>query len=78
MDHLEQYFLLVETRSLWDKVIELKRNEYLLTEGFTDTSVYFIETGSLKVFFLQEDKEHIVRFGYQGEFVTALENFIKN
>lgn len=60
----------------WEKDITLKRNEYLKVGGSTDTNIYYVLSGSLKVFIIDEYEEHIIRFGYRDNFITALDSFI--
>jgi len=35
-----------------------------------------VVSGSLKICILDDDEEHIIRFGYQNNFITALDSFI--
>ena len=61
----------------WEKTIVLKRNEFLKVKGSTDTQLYFVEEGSLRIFIEDENEEHTIRFGYQNSFIAALDSFIK-
>lgn len=56
----------------------VKRGEYLKFGGTTDTRLYYIESGCLRAFLEMEDGEQTIRFGYTGEFFTALDSFISN
>lgn len=67
---------IIDRNSLWEKDIELLRNEYLKIEGSIDTNLYFIEDGSLRVFVMDEKEEHTIRFGYKGDFIVALDSFL--
>ena len=66
----------IEAQDLWEKNLSLSRNEYLKVSGTTDTKLYFILSGSLKIFFINDYQEHIIRFGYQSNFITCLDCFI--
>tara|TARA_R110000850_G_scaffold39143_5_gene101827 strand:+ start:539 stop:1078 length:540 start_codon:yes stop_codon:yes gene_type:complete len=55
---------------------ELKRNEYLKVKGTTDTNLYLVKSGCLRVFMEDEFEEHTIRFGYQGNFIAALDSYI--
>ena len=61
---------------LWDSEIELQRNEYLKVKGSIDTNIYFVESGSLRIYIVEEFEEHTIRFGYQNNFVATLDSFI--
>lgn len=61
---------------LWEQKQLLKRNEYLTTAGTVDSNLYYIVSGSLKISITNADEEHIIRFGYQKNMITALDSFI--
>lgn len=56
--------------------ITLERNEYLKVKGSVDTNIYFIESGSLRVFVLDDCEEQIIRFGYTGNIIVSLDSFL--
>ncbi len=62
--------------TLFKKTITIERNEFLKTGKTTDTNVYFIEKGSLRIFVLDGEEERIVRFGYPGNMIVALDSFL--
>lgn len=66
----------IQEQGLWEKTINLQRNEYLHQEGAMDSSLYFVVSGSLKIFFLDDYEEHIIRFGYRDNLIAALDSFI--
>lgn len=66
----------IERENLWDKEFDLGRNEYLKVKGSIDTNLYFIASGSLRIFVVDEQEEHTIRFGYQNNFIASLDSFI--
>ncbi len=66
----------IEAQNLWHTVRDLTRNEYLKVCGATDTKLYYIEEGSLRIFFQDEYEEHTIRLGYKGNFIASLDSFI--
>lgn len=54
----------------------LKRGGFLVQESEVDTNVYFIEAGAVRVYVLDGDYEHTIRFGYQNNVIVALDSFI--
>lgn len=71
--------ILIQTmldHDLWEGQVQLKRHEYLKVEGSIDTNLYYIVNGSLRVFVLDGDDEHTIRFGYQGNLICSLDSFI--
>jgi CRP-like cAMP-binding protein len=53
------------------------KGEYLIREGETEKNIYFIESGLVRVFLLNELEEQTIRFGYQGSIINSLASFIK-
>lgn len=58
------------------KTIIVDRNEYLKVKGSIDRNVYFVESGSLRVFVLDEYEEQTIRFGYTGDMIVSLDSFL--
>ena len=61
---------------LWQKTVHLKRNEFLKVNGAVDTNIYFIKSGSLRIFMIDEAEEHTIRFGYQNNLIAALDSYL--
>ena len=59
-----------EIVELSHKTISLGRNEYLKVQGSIDTNVYYVESGSLRVFFCNEYEEQVIRFGYKENLIS--------
>jgi CRP-like cAMP-binding protein len=65
-----------EIVELSDKVITINRNEFLKVKGSLDRNVYYVESGSLKVFVLDDYEEQIIRFGYKENLIVSLDSFL--
>lgn len=76
MNHIKYLTQQLYDHDLWDKTITLSRNEFLVMEGSVNTHLYYVESGSLRVFINHEKEEHNIRFGYTGSFISALDSFI--
>jgi CRP-like cAMP-binding protein len=61
---------------LSEKTITLERNEFLKVKGSIDTNTYYVESGSLRVFVLDDDEEQIIRFGYKGSTIASIDSFL--
>ena len=61
--------------SLFEKTVTIERNQFLKKGGSTDTHIYFIERGSLRIFITDGEEERIIRFGYQNNIIVALDSF---
>ncbi|MCW1962652.1 Crp/Fnr family transcriptional regulator [Chryseobacterium viscerum] len=66
---------LLQSGIYWEKK-EFKRNEFLKISDSTDTSIYFIENGSVRIFMMDENEERIIRFGYTGNIIVSLDSFL--
>ncbi len=76
MDEMEDFRRRFIEANLWDGEIDLKRNEILKSAGTMDTNVYFVVEGCLRAFVYSGDDEQVIRFGYQHDFIGALDSFI--
>lgn len=65
-----------EIVALSAQTITVERNEFLKTNGTIDTNVYYIESGSLRVFVLDDDQEQTIRFGYQSNIIASLDSYL--
>lgn len=74
MNPIPTLFLDIEKENLWNKERILERHEYLKFSGTKDTNIYYVVEGSLRVFIWDETEELTIRFGYQGNFISALDS----
>ena len=74
MNLLEQ----LKKSDIFKNELVFKRNEFIKYHNTIDSSIYFIKSGSVKISILSEDKEQIIRFGYEGDLIVALDSFINN
>ncbi|TAH19973.1 MAG: Crp/Fnr family transcriptional regulator [Cytophagales bacterium] len=65
-----------EIIALSEKTICIERNEFLKVQGSIDTNVYYVESGSLRVFILDDCEERIIRFGYRENLIVSLDSFL--
>lgn len=65
-----------EIIELSERTITVGRNEFLKTKGSVDTNIYYIESGSVRVFVLDDDEEQTIRLGYKGNLVVSLDSFL--
>lgn len=60
---------------LSNKEITIGRNEFLKIKGSVDTNLYYIESGSLRIFVLDDYEEQTIRFCYKENLITSLDSF---
>jgi len=65
-----------EIIELSDKKITIGRNEFLKVKGSIDTNLYYVESGSLRIFVLDDYEEQTIRFGYKENLIVSLDSFL--
>lgn len=65
-----------EIEALSTKTITIGRNDFLNLKGNIDTNIYYIESGSLRVFVSNELEEQTIRFGYKENIIVSLDSFL--
>lgn len=63
----------IEKRGLWEKEITLDRGEFLATPGMLDTNLYLVVSGAMRMFVIDEEIEHTIRFGYRSNLIAVLD-----
>lgn len=66
----------IERLGLWERTKTLKRNEFLKHGVGIDTNLYFVESGTLRIFVIDQEEELTIRFGYRGNIIAALDSYI--
>lgn len=69
---------MTELVELSQKTITIGRNEFLKVKGSIDTNLYFVESGSLRLFVLDDYEEQVIRFGYKDNLIVSLDSFLTN
>lgn len=67
---------MTELVALSEKTITIDRNEFLKVKGSIDTNLYYVQSGSLRIFVLDDCEEQIIRFGYKDNLIVSLDSFL--
>lgn len=65
-----------QIKDLYHKTVTIERNQFLKVKGSTDTNIYFVESGSLRIYILDDFEEQIIRFGYSNDLIVSLDSFL--
>ena len=65
-----------EIIQLSEKKITINRNEFLKVKGSIDTNLYYVVSGSLRIYVLDQEEERIIRFGYKENIIVSLDSFL--
>lgn len=76
MNPLEVLTEKINQLNLWDQECVFERNEEIKSQNTTDTNLYFIVEGSVRVYVIESEEEHTIRFGYKNNFIAALDSYI--
>ncbi len=76
MNYGEELLSRLEEANLWEETKTLDRGAYLKKAGTTDLNLYFVLEGSLRVYVVEQEEEHTIRFGYQFNIIASLDSFI--
>ncbi|MBU2927097.1 Crp/Fnr family transcriptional regulator [Winogradskyella psychrotolerans] len=76
MNPMSHFIKRINKENLWDKTLELERNDFLKTRGISDTNIYLVIHGSLRIFVIDKNEEHTIRFGYKDNLIAALDSFL--
>lgn len=59
--------------------MEVGKDEILVFDGDVNQSMYFVEDGCLRIYFIREDGQDVTRYlAFENQFATALVSFITN
>ena len=72
---IESFRALVKSHAASQEVT-LARNDYLIEAGAIEKSIYYVVSGTLRVFMTDEPEEHTIRFAYPATLFMALDSFL--
>lgn len=61
-------------KAAMEKVVQ--KGDFLIREGEIERNLYYIKSGAVRVFYLSEYEEYIIRLGYDGSFINSLSSFV--
>ncbi|MRH99654.1 cyclic nucleotide-binding domain-containing protein [Kriegella sp. EG-1] len=76
MNPITNFIAKIDQQNLWEKQLVVNRKEFIKVKGSIDTNLYFVVSGSLRIYVLDDFEENIIRFGYKNNFIAALDSFI--
>lgn len=65
-----------EIIELSEKTVTLRRNDFLKPHGSIDQNVYYIQSGSMRVFVQDGEEEQVIRFRYTDNIIVPLDSFL--
>ena len=64
--------------SSWTTSIQLKRGDFLVTLDAKENYLYFIQSGTLRVYYPSKEQEICVGFAYENTFICSFPSFVKD
>ncbi|MCO6478874.1 MAG: Crp/Fnr family transcriptional regulator [Phaeodactylibacter sp.] len=62
----------------WQKPRSLRRGDFLTRKGQVEQHLYYIQEGTLIIFYDIEENEQVVGFGYTDTMILSVPSFIRN
>ncbi len=61
---------------IWNEELWYDRWDTIKKAGSSNTNLYFIEEGCVRVYFSEDANEHSLYFGHKGSLISALDSFV--
>jgi CRP-like cAMP-binding protein len=61
----------------WSQSVQLKRNDFLVTKGQVETNLYYVESGSMRIFYPVKEEEICAGFAYDQNLICSFPSFIR-
>ena len=62
----------------WTYSVELKRNDFLIKKDQTESSLFYVLSGSMRIYYPHQDEEICVGFAYDHNLICSYPSFILN
>ncbi len=61
----------------WSHSVQLKRNDFLVSKGQIETNLYYVMSGSMRIFYPVKDEEICAGFAYDHNLICSYPSFIR-
>lgn len=61
----------------WSHSVQLKRNDFLVSKGQVETNLYYVKSGSMRIFYPVKDEEICAGFAYDHNLICSFPSFIR-
>lgn len=61
----------------WSHSVELKRNDFLVSKGQVETNLYYVMSGSMRIFYPVKEEEIVAGFAYDHNLICSYPSFIR-
>lgn len=58
-----------------ERKLVLERNDFLVKQGDINTSIFWIESGTFRIYTIDNEEERNTRFGYSNNIIVALDAY---
>jgi CRP-like cAMP-binding protein len=62
----------------WKQNVRLKRNDFLIQKGQTESSLFYVTDGRMRIYYPHKDEEICVGFAYDHNLICSYPSFILN
>src|SRR5829696_3705915 len=61
----------------WSHSVVLKRNDFLVSKGQVETNLYYVSSGSMRIYYPVKDEEICAGFAYDHNLICSFPSFIR-
>ncbi|HEY0654893.1 MAG TPA: Crp/Fnr family transcriptional regulator [Chryseosolibacter sp.] len=61
----------------WSHSAQLKRNDFLVSRGQVETNLYYVVSGSMRIFYPVKEEEIVAGFAYDHNLICSYPSFIR-
>jgi CRP-like cAMP-binding protein len=61
----------------WNHSVQLKRNDFLVSKGQVETNLYYVMSGSMRIFYPVKEEEIVAGFAYDHNLICSYPSFIR-
>lgn len=61
----------------WSHSAQIKRNDFLVSRGQVETNLYYVESGSMRIFYPVKEEEIVAGFAYDHNLICSYPSFIR-
>lgn len=73
-----QLYKIFDDAGLFSSLIKFNKSEYITKSGVVNTDVYFVKSGSVRIYVQVGYDEQIIRLAYKNNIIAVLDSFFTN
>lgn len=75
-DAIQKIKDIIESEGIWSRKVSFSRNDFIKRAHTIDTNLYFINSGSIRVYTIVDQEERCLYFGYKNSLISSIDSFL--